>query len=551
MDQGGFSDDGRGTSPGADRGATAAPTGPDGEPPKPTRAPRKKDPKLDLDLLEAEGGFNDVWHKIVPAFKATYQGEGHEVADLRRLLELYQRWQMRFYPHCDFDAFSKLTSMRQNLLGLIFPTEQPGEEPEAVAQQAVAQQAAAPTPAAGVAVGAAAPGQAAGGATPGANVQARPAAAAGAGRAADPWDEDEELVALQRDVEWEAAQDVMDELEAAGPAAPRAPAAAAGPSEMDLQLEELMRLAEEAQQRPTPAAPSRADGAAATAAAPVDPDDELIALAMEHDGATAAGAAATAAARPAAPAAGAAPLPDDDELLALAMDYEAPTAAPAPPPAAADAAAQAEDDELIALAMGYNDARPAPDAAGGDSGGQPMEEVDEDDELFRLAAAGTVDAVARPQDEGARGAAEGGVAKAEAMEIDGSGGGGGLAPGAGETQLGTEEDLDAALMRLPPDSQPTQTPQAFGAGALSVGSEACGSNPSAPLTVNAEVAGAAGGGGAFGSAADGSAAGPGGSQGWDGTQPLSQSQPAGEGSQGAYGEGLLRGILMTATQEDA
>lgn len=28
-----------------------------------------------------------------------------QVADLRRLLELYQRWQMRFYPHCDFDTF--------------------------------------------------------------------------------------------------------------------------------------------------------------------------------------------------------------------------------------------------------------------------------------------------------------------------------------------------------------------------------------------------------------------------------------------------------------
>ncbi len=28
-----------------------------------------------------------------------------KVADLRRLLELYQRWQTRFYPHGDFESF--------------------------------------------------------------------------------------------------------------------------------------------------------------------------------------------------------------------------------------------------------------------------------------------------------------------------------------------------------------------------------------------------------------------------------------------------------------
>lgn len=29
----------------------------------------------------------------------------HQVSDLRRLLELYERWQKRFYPYCDFDTF--------------------------------------------------------------------------------------------------------------------------------------------------------------------------------------------------------------------------------------------------------------------------------------------------------------------------------------------------------------------------------------------------------------------------------------------------------------
>lgn len=30
---------------------------------------------------------------------------GHEAGDLRRLLELYGRWQRRLFPHCEFDDF--------------------------------------------------------------------------------------------------------------------------------------------------------------------------------------------------------------------------------------------------------------------------------------------------------------------------------------------------------------------------------------------------------------------------------------------------------------
>ncbi|GFR44907.1 hypothetical protein Agub_g6253, partial [Astrephomene gubernaculifera] len=111
----------------------------------PRRATKKRVAKLDLDLLKSKGGFNDIWHSMAPAFKSTFQGEGHETADLRRLLELYQRWQARFYPHCDFDTFvtklekagrsrmvkTEMNKMRQRMLGLIFPSEAEAEAEEA------------------------------------------------------------------------------------------------------------------------------------------------------------------------------------------------------------------------------------------------------------------------------------------------------------------------------------------------------------------------------------------------------------------------------------
>lgn len=33
------------------------------------------------------------------------RGKGHEVSDLRRLLELYMRWQQRVFPGVEFDRF--------------------------------------------------------------------------------------------------------------------------------------------------------------------------------------------------------------------------------------------------------------------------------------------------------------------------------------------------------------------------------------------------------------------------------------------------------------
>lgn len=34
---------------------------------------------LPVDTLQAEGGFDDLFHKFAPAFKASFQGPGHEV----------------------------------------------------------------------------------------------------------------------------------------------------------------------------------------------------------------------------------------------------------------------------------------------------------------------------------------------------------------------------------------------------------------------------------------------------------------------------------------
>ncbi|EFJ50730.1 hypothetical protein VOLCADRAFT_103804 [Volvox carteri f. nagariensis] len=410
---------------------------------KPARAPRKKDPKLDLDLLEADGGFNDIWHKMAPAFKASFQGEGHEVADLRRLLELYQRWQTRFYPHCDFDTFvtklekagrsrlvkAKMGSMRQNLLGLIFPPEAREAEAPAIAADGAGG---------GAAAGAAAGGRgdagtahqaglcARGATTPRVlypaggmewcyptmtdnidweewdhgnapaqsclpcscfvaiamkqhvNTKATPAAAAATtGRGANTaggggdYDEDDELVALQRETEWEAAYDAMDELEMAPPPRPReqpqqlagtTTAAAAGggggAAANDVDMDELMELAEELHYKPGPLPPATAPAAVQRLPSGSQPQ--------------------------AGPAGNGGPEGRGDRAAAgsaMAYDNDA-------------------DEELMALAMGY-DVVPPPDVAqrrdsgvrdvgGGGGGGGRKSDQDGD-----AAAAGT-EAVANP-----------------------------------------------------------------------------------------------------------------------------------------------------------
>ena len=66
------------------------------------RAPR---PKMTLELLQKDGGLNDVYYNFPSIFAQSYKGRGHEASDLRRLLEMYKRWQDRLFPHCEFDTF--------------------------------------------------------------------------------------------------------------------------------------------------------------------------------------------------------------------------------------------------------------------------------------------------------------------------------------------------------------------------------------------------------------------------------------------------------------
>ncbi|GIL70200.1 hypothetical protein Vretimale_3491 [Volvox reticuliferus] len=287
---------------------------------------------------QADGGFNDIWHKMAPAFKASFQGEGHEVADLRRLLELYQRWQMRFYPHCDFDSFvtklekagrskvvkAKMGSMRQNLLGLIFPTD----EQEQVAAAGPEGDAAGRDLNGGVVAPMQVPPAGGGAQIIAAAAIGASAAAAGPVLGGADEDEDDELVALQREAEWEAAYEAMDELETAPPPRPqqqelhnagRSPAlrlaSAAGGAVDDVDMEEeLAQLAEEEavtdqlpqsgqQQVQAPGANGGSKaGELATGDVPIggnggevdrdlDKDEELIALAMGYRVASIAAAA--------------------------------------------------------------------------------------------------------------------------------------------------------------------------------------------------------------------------------------------------------------------
>lgn len=56
-------------------------------------------------MLKQNRGLPELFHNFPLLFKDLYRGPGHEVSDLRRLLELYKRWQQRLFPFGDFDAF--------------------------------------------------------------------------------------------------------------------------------------------------------------------------------------------------------------------------------------------------------------------------------------------------------------------------------------------------------------------------------------------------------------------------------------------------------------
>ena len=65
----------------------------------------RKRPKVTFDLLKQTAGLPDVYHNFPTLFRQHFKGPGHEVSDLRRLLEMYKRWQDRIFPHGEFDAF--------------------------------------------------------------------------------------------------------------------------------------------------------------------------------------------------------------------------------------------------------------------------------------------------------------------------------------------------------------------------------------------------------------------------------------------------------------
>lgn len=47
-----------------------------------------------LPLLQSSVGLPDVLVNLPAAFRRRYRGRGHEASDLRRLLEMYRRWQV-------------------------------------------------------------------------------------------------------------------------------------------------------------------------------------------------------------------------------------------------------------------------------------------------------------------------------------------------------------------------------------------------------------------------------------------------------------------------
>uniref|UniRef100_A0A383WQ18 Chromosome segregation in meiosis protein 3 domain-containing protein n=1 Tax=Tetradesmus obliquus TaxID=3088 RepID=A0A383WQ18_TETOB len=101
-----------------DDGGGAAPQGAEGQQgeelpdlqkpkPKSRRAPAKKRPKLTIEDLEKPSALQDVYENFPKWFAEGYRGKGHEVRDLRRLLELYQRWQPRVFNHCSYNQFEQ------------------------------------------------------------------------------------------------------------------------------------------------------------------------------------------------------------------------------------------------------------------------------------------------------------------------------------------------------------------------------------------------------------------------------------------------------------
>eukprot|EP00775_Hariotina_reticulata_P005118 gene5118-5358_t len=65
------------------------------------------DAKYDHVVVEQPSGLKEVFEKFPKWFQEGYRGKGHEVRDLRRLLELYQRWQPRVFNHGSYNQFEQ------------------------------------------------------------------------------------------------------------------------------------------------------------------------------------------------------------------------------------------------------------------------------------------------------------------------------------------------------------------------------------------------------------------------------------------------------------
>lgn len=97
-------------------------------------------------MLKKSSGLPEVYHNFPATFRQQFRGKGHEATDLRRLLEMYKRWQDRVFPHGSFDNFistvekmssshivtSELQAMRTDLVkgvdDYLSPTEQRARE---------------------------------------------------------------------------------------------------------------------------------------------------------------------------------------------------------------------------------------------------------------------------------------------------------------------------------------------------------------------------------------------------------------------------------------
>lgn len=66
---------------------------------------KRKRPKLTMEMIKQSNGLPEVYHNFPDIFRASFGGKGHEASDLRRLLEMYKRWQDRIFPHGSFDNF--------------------------------------------------------------------------------------------------------------------------------------------------------------------------------------------------------------------------------------------------------------------------------------------------------------------------------------------------------------------------------------------------------------------------------------------------------------